>query len=62
MEITLMSDLVSTLVDAGLVEGLLDKKGPWVMLGVFDVCGLLGRNYLDWREGCPAVLSRVEIN
>lgn len=45
MEITLVSDLVSTLVDARLVEGLLDKKDPWVMLGVFDVCGLLGRNF-----------------
>lgn len=44
MEITLVSDLVSTLVDR-LVEGLLDKKGPWVMLGVFDVCGLLGRSF-----------------
>lgn len=38
MEITLVSDLVSTLVDARLVEGLLDKKGPWVMLGVFTMC------------------------
>lgn len=45
MEITLVSDLVSTLVDARLVEGLLDKKDPWVMLVVFDVCGLLGRNF-----------------
>lgn len=48
-------DLTSTLVDAGVVGRLLDKNGPWVMLGVLDVCGLFGRNC--WKREKVVQLS-----
>lgn len=38
-----------------LVRGLLDKNGPWVMLGVFDVCGPFGRNC--WKGEKVVLLS-----
>lgn len=51
-----------TLVDAGLAEGFLDQEGPWVMLGVFAVWGLLGRHFWTGVKVCPAVLSRAELS
>lgn len=50
--------LASTLIHAGLVEGLLDKNGPWVLLGVFSTCVACCGGLLDEGEGRPAVLSR----
>lgn len=57
LDLRLCLDLTRTLVDAVVVERLLDKTGPLVMLGVLNVCGLLGGELLDREASCPAVLS-----
>lgn len=56
MEITLMSDLVSTLVDAGLVEGLLDKKRPLGNAGSFRCVWPVGEKLFGLERrlsSCP---------
>lgn len=59
LNLKLCPDLASTLVNAGPIEVLLAKKRPLSDSGSFRCVWPIMEKFLDRREGCPAVLSRV---